>query len=141
MYRVLVAIDSDQQRAERTADAISAFPGELDDLEVTILNIFEEVEIDDEGGTYRSREVYNEADLPDSVSTAKEILEKQGISVTVRRDHGDPAEKIISVANEIGADTIALTGRKRSPTGKVLFGSVTQSVLLSANQPVHVVIE
>lgn len=49
---------------------------------------------------------------------------------------GTPAEKIVEYADENDAEYIVIGGRKRSPTGKVLFGSVTQEVLLSADQPV-----
>ncbi|WP_345782540.1 universal stress protein [Halostagnicola sp. A-GB9-2] len=50
--------------------------------------------------------------------------------------HGNPAEEIIEFANETDAHYIVIGGRKRSPVGKALFGSVTQSVLLDATQPV-----
>lgn len=45
---------------------------------------------------------------------------------------GNPAEEIVRYAREHDAEYIVVSGRKRSPVGKVLFGSVTQSVLLSA---------
>jgi len=140
MYRILAAIDEDTERARRSAEAIADFPGDPDELEVTILNVFEEFEVTDGEGTVRSEDVFDESALPESVSVAKQLLEERGVSVSTRREHGDPAETIVAVADEIDADTIAITGRKRSAVGKVLFGSVTQSVLLSANRPVHVVI-
>ncbi|WP_135304905.1 universal stress protein [Haloarcula amylovorans] len=49
---------------------------------------------------------------------------------------GDPAEEILKYSEEISADYIVVSGRKRSPTGKALFGSVVQSILLDANRPV-----
>lgn len=49
---------------------------------------------------------------------------------------GDAAEQIVAYADETDARYIVLATRKRSPTGKALFGSVAQSVLLSAGRPV-----
>ena len=45
---------------------------------------------------------------------------------------GDAAEELIRYAEDHDARYIVVAGRKRSPIGKVLFGSVTQSVLLSS---------
>ncbi|WP_436348131.1 universal stress protein [Natronorubrum sp. FCH18a] len=49
---------------------------------------------------------------------------------------GDPAVEIVRYADEIGARYVVIAGEKRSPTGKALFGSVGQSVLLQARTPV-----
>ena len=49
---------------------------------------------------------------------------------------GDPAEGISSYAEEVDTRFVVLGGRRRSPTGKALFGSVTQKVMLSASVPV-----
>lgn len=49
---------------------------------------------------------------------------------------GDPAEEITRYATEQDAEYIVVSGRKRSPVGKALFGSVTQSLLLDADRPV-----
>lgn len=49
---------------------------------------------------------------------------------------GDPAKEIIEHANDVDASYVVVGGRSRSPVGKALFGSVTQSVLLDADCPV-----
>lgn len=49
---------------------------------------------------------------------------------------GDPADEIVDYAHDQDARYIVVAGRKRSPVGKALFGSVVQSVLLSAECPV-----
>ena len=49
---------------------------------------------------------------------------------------GFPAREIVHYAAAVDADFVVVGGRKRSPVGKVLFGSVTQSVLLGADRPV-----
>lgn len=49
---------------------------------------------------------------------------------------GDPTDEIVHYANEQQARYIVVGSRKRSATGKALFGSVAQSILLSADVPV-----
>lgn len=49
---------------------------------------------------------------------------------------GDPADRLVEYAANEGARYIVLGPRKRSPTGKALFGSVAQSALLNAECPV-----
>lgn len=47
-----------------------------------------------------------------------------------------PAEEILSVADEVGADLIVIGVRRRSPLGKLVTGSTAQQVLLDAVCPV-----
>lgn len=139
MYSVLLAVDANEQRAQSAVEFLTGLPGTEGDLEVTILNVFEKFEASGDGGFVQSEELYDETEFPDAVYIVKQALEDEGVAVTLERRHGDPAETIIAVADEIDSDSIALTRRKRSPTGKLLFGSVAQSVLLAAEMPVHVV--
>lgn len=51
----------------------------------------------------------------------------------------DAAEAILGRAAEVGADLLIIGARRRSPVGKALMGSLTQSILLAAELPVLVV--
>ena len=139
MKRVLLAVDTDEGRARRAAEGVASMPGAPDDLAVTLLNVFEEFSAADEAGRVTSEDLYDEEDFPDSIAVARDVLEAEGIDVELRREHGEPAERIVAVAAELDAAVVAMSGRRRSPAGKAIFGSVTQSVILDADRPVLVV--
>lgn len=138
MYRTLVAVGEDSDRAVPAADAVAALPGVGEDVEAVVLNVFEGFEVTGEAGRVNSEDVWDEKNYPDSVAVVEDRLDAAGVSVSKRREHGDAAEEILAVAAEVDADSIVMGGRRRSPTGKVLFGSTTQSVMLSAERPVTV---
>lgn len=72
---------------------------------------------------------------------AKEIAEEVA-SETVASDYtavglvGNPPEEVLKYVSGEDASYLVIGGRKRSKVGKALFGSVTQSILLSAELPV-----
>lgn len=72
--------------------------------------------------------------------TAREIAEEIAESVTADFEAvgliGDVGEEVVDYADRRGAEYVVVGGRKRSPVGKALFGSVTQDVLLHAPMPV-----
>jgi nucleotide-binding universal stress UspA family protein len=47
--------------------------------------------------------------------------------------------KLVALADQVGAELLVIGARRRSPVGKALMGSVTQTVILDANVPVLVV--
>ncbi len=49
---------------------------------------------------------------------------------------GDPVEEVLAEADRRDARYLVVGRRKRSPVGKAVFGSVTQSLLLNAERPV-----
>ena len=68
----------------------------------------------------------------------REQLNRDGIENEVRQlVRGlDPAEDLIAVANETGADFIVIGLRRRTPVGKLILGSNAQRILLEAPCPV-----
>jgi nucleotide-binding universal stress UspA family protein len=51
----------------------------------------------------------------------------------------DVAEKILELATAAKAEVLVIGARRRSPVGKFLLGSVTQTLILQAEVPVLVV--
>jgi nucleotide-binding universal stress UspA family protein len=71
-----------------------------------------------------------------SVRALRDALESRGIDVVVLGALGDRADGIVREAEDWNADLVVVGGRKRSPTGKAVFGSVAQEVMLNAPCPV-----
>jgi nucleotide-binding universal stress UspA family protein len=141
MYRVLLPVGGDVDHVLAAADAVASLPNAADEVETVILNVYEGFEVSGEGGRVDSEDVWNEENYPESVDVVEDRLREAGVSTSRRREHGDPAEVIVEVATELDVDNITMSGRRRSPTGKMLFGSTTQSVLLAAERPVTVLLD
>lgn len=145
MYHIVIPIDEDGTRAAAAAQFVTSLGDEsglgadLDDLSVTVVNVFKEFKAIDDGGNVRSEDLYDEDEFPESVESARDRLAEAGIEVDLVRRHGDPGDEIVEYAEEVDADTIVIPGRKRSPVGKAVFGSVTQDVILNADRPVTIV--
>lgn len=139
--RVLVAVGpSDDDRvdplAETTADVASAA-----DTSVTLAHVFTESEYE----TARERLGGEPGDevTPDAVArrhatirSLGDALDDAGVDYEVSGRVGGHGESIVALADEADADLAVVGGRQRSPTGKAVFGSIAQTVLLSAPCPV-----
>jgi nucleotide-binding universal stress UspA family protein len=64
----------------------------------------------------------------------KDELGGNGLELEVRQlvRGNEPAEDLISVANETDADLIVIGLRRRTPVGKLILGSNAQRILLDA---------
>ncbi|NUB93442.1 universal stress protein [Haloterrigena sp. SYSU A121-1] len=129
MYRVLLPVDSNTSRALEQASAVADLPSAADDVEATLLRVFDDIAASDDTEMVDPTRVY-------AVTEVQESLEDAGITVELRGEVGDTGDVIIDVADEIDADVIVLGGPTQSPIGKVVFGSVGQYVLLNADRPV-----
>jgi nucleotide-binding universal stress UspA family protein len=123
MTELLLGIDEDEDRAISQAETVVDL-FDPDDVHVYLLHDFVD---NPEGASVTQIK---------SVQRAQEVLEEAGASVELREASGDPAQSIRRAADRLDADAICVAGRKRSPTGKALFGSVSQEVVLNTDRPV-----
>ena len=72
------------------------------------------------------------------LAEVKSELQSHGVDHDIRQlvRGMDPAEDLVNVANEVGAELIIIGLRRRSPVGKLILGSNAQRVLLDAPCPV-----
>ena len=63
-------------------------------------------------------------------------LDDANIDYEVRGVVGEAGDAFVDLADAINADLLSIQGKGRTPTGKALFGSTVQQVLLNAPCPV-----
>jgi nucleotide-binding universal stress UspA family protein len=126
MYHIVLGVDDHEEGALACAEQVAKLPGDPDEKRVTVIHSF----TDNPSGA--------SATQIHSVRKVGEFFEERGIEYEVTESSGDPATAIMETADEADADLVVVGGRKRSPAGKALFGSVTQDVILSAGRPVMV---
>lgn len=134
MYRVLMPVDDNTERAMAQARHVADIPNASDSVEVTILYVFEDEDSLDPSNDEAARKPEN----VESVARVVEFFETNDITHETRKDRGNPSEAILVQAEELEPNAIVLGGRKRSPAGKILFGSVTMDVLRNTDIPVVV---
>jgi len=139
MYKILIPIDQNRERALTASQAVIDLPSAADLIEVVLLYVHEEFEVPGDQGMVKSEDFYEDLDDPESLNDAKALLEEHGVSVESLNKHGDPATQIIETAKHEKVDQIMMGGKKRSAVGKLVFGSVIQDVLLKTEKPVTVI--
>lgn len=82
----------------------------------------------------------------DAEGVARDVVEatlddESTIKVTCVGRVGESVEEILAAAEQKDARYLVIGGRKRTPVGKAVFGSSTQSILLSADRPVMTVMK
>ncbi|WP_200531171.1 universal stress protein [Halorubrum sp. LN27] len=134
----IVAAVDDSERAAHVLKEAETLANDLNE-ELHALHVFERSELVDvlekevEGQDLTENwEVQQVAE--DIVSRALPDAERADPTVAVRV--GDPGSEIASYAAENDIRYVVVGGRQRSPTGKALFGSVTQAVIFDSPVPV-----
>ncbi|OYR40307.1 universal stress protein [Halorubrum sp. Ib24] len=144
---VLLAVGTeDEEQTEQLAKEAIAV-AEPAGAEIVLTHVFSDEEFDG----VRSKLGVNptsEGSTPNAVAerhtttrALAKALDEAGVSYTIRGAVGDHADEVVEAASAVKADRVVVGGRRRSPTGKAVFGSVAQEVILSAPCPVTFVRE
>lgn len=143
MNRLLVVVDESEvhRRVLKKAGTIAAGVG----CELIVLDIVDENEFT--GSVQRQANSGGQGESFDEVTTraamnaqelADEVLAGEDVEYEVLGVVGKIPNDILTVAEKRGCDHIFVAGRKRSPTGKAVFGDTAQSVILNFDGPVTV---
>lgn len=138
---VLVAVgDEDDDRVAALANTAIDIAGPAG-ATVALVHVFSEDQYD---RNIEQLEFDPSADVsPDAVAnrhaTLRELgdtFDAAGIESSRHGAVGEKGEQVVELAKTLGVDLIIVGGRKRSPTGKAVFGSVAQEIMLNAPCPV-----
>jgi len=126
MKDIIMGVDESEERINAQIRTIKRLPLDKESVNVTVIHILSE---NPEGAT--ASQIW-------PIRHATEELEDIGFEVEKIATVGSPSAVITTVAEDRDARLISVAGRKRSPSGKVLFGSTSQSILLGTDIPVLV---
>lgn len=147
MQRALVAV-----RPTKLSERLVREAGELAagvDAEIILMST---IPTQDYEKQRRALAEIRELDSGHSIEQAEEALERAtgrlarktftdlDVSYELVGKVGREVRGILAEAKERDCDHIFLTGRRRSPTGKAVFGDATQSVLLNFDGPATVLL-
>lgn len=138
----LVAAVDDSDRASTVLSRAATLAADLDEP-LAILHVLRRSELVDvlekdvEGQAFTDNyevQRVGEDIVERAAAEPEAVHDPDDVEVDIRV--GDPADEITTYADEVGARYVVVGGRRRSPAGKALFGSVTQQVMLGASVPV-----
>lgn len=138
MERALAVVSGDERTKElvREAGELAAGVG----AELILLHVTDEEEFTDQSAALASIPDFDTSyTVENARDGAREYAKDVGRDVLADVDVeyeavgalGEEPDEILAVAEERGCDHVFVTGRKRSPTGKALFGDVAQTVILN----------
>ncbi|WP_128478769.1 universal stress protein [Halorussus pelagicus] len=148
MERALAVVDAEESTKALVREAgeiAAAVDAELVLLHVTTNDEYEKTRQTMESiptdATGYSAEKAREGAENFAADVGREVLEGIDVEWDAVGALGDEQSEILDAAEERDCDHLFIAGEKRSPTGKALFGDLTQSIILNFGGPVTVVTE
>jgi len=142
--RALVPLDGSKE-----SEAVIPYIEELASMlgaEVTLLQVLAVVYHVYISGDAPAQVPYTEEEMKPLKASAESYLEKvgsglrgKGVTTKCQVRVGAAGQEIIKLADEIGADIVAMSTHGRSGVGRLVFGSVAEKVVRTGNIPVLLV--
>jgi nucleotide-binding universal stress UspA family protein len=141
---VVLAAVGEKRNPSRIIETAHELATAFDD-ELKVLHVLPEEEAEEHYNSIRSIDQFSDVSFTTEITRAEDIAD-EFIDVVLEDSAsgdisaigrvGDPTRQILSTADSINPRYVVIGGKKRTPTGKALFGSVTQSVILNSEWPV-----
>lgn len=136
---IVAAVDGDKRpdRVVNVGQDLAETFGE----ELVVLHVMSEGEFN---RRREEREYYVDQAGEDAAKTARWVVTgtlEEHDEVVLEGRVGEPVDEILAEAEKRDARFLVVGGRKRTPVGKAVFGSVTQSVMLNSEIPVVTVLD
>ncbi len=139
---VLVPVDGSEESERALEHALDTFP----EAAITLIHVVNPVSTYSYGGDdYFDAEGYQAA-MEQKQERGEELLEacreiaaEHGVDAETVLTPGSPGKEIIKAAEANDVDQIVMGSRGRSGVGRVLFGSVAETVTRRASVPVTIV--
>ena len=139
---ILLAVGpKDNDRAEALAEAVIEV-AKPTGANVVLAHVFTKKEFKNAASRLDFNNEGNNADPNEvarrhqTIRVMTKLLDDAGVDYDIRGEIGEHAEEIVDLAEFLDADRVVVGGRTRSPTGKAVFGSTAQEVMLSSPCPV-----
>ncbi|MFD1565847.1 universal stress protein [Haloarchaeobius amylolyticus] len=135
--KILVPVDG----SDHSRRALITAATEFEDTDIVVLHVIDPFD----AYSVTEEAVWDDSFMEQREEDAKELLEEyedlaaeHGVSVETQLAHGSPSRAILGAVDDLGADHIVIGSRGRTGVGRMLLGSVAETV--AERSPVSVTI-
>ena len=133
--RVLVALDG-SEAGTAVMKLLMEIAGPLD-MTIMLVHVVEPIRPQAVEGTVIIDDItVRRRDAEEYLAPISAMLRSQGVDTSWAIRYGQPADEILAAAKESGVDLIAMGTHGRTGLGRLLFGSVAETVLRRTTVPV-----
>lgn len=139
---ILAAVDGDS-KPDRVVTIGEDLANAYDD-ELVVVNVLSQDEFERRDEVHTKEQYTIEDGQNDASATARSVVKATSDRpgrIQTRGLVGEVVEELLRETERVDANYLVIGGRKRTAVGKALFGSTTQSVLLSSTVPVVAVMD
>ncbi|RXK47929.1 universal stress protein [Halorientalis pallida] len=133
---ILIAVENQRERMQPVIDHAAEMAAGLD-ADVVLYHVYEDEEFQSllEARNIESADPDELARQNATVEAAAATLRESGVDFSVGASTGDPSDELLGYIASSDIDHVFVGSRRRSRTGKAIFGSVSQQILFETDVP------